>query len=251
MIKPGLTYRFEFYLITASLVLFGSLIFPKEAFDDWMSSLFLNLNIIAGFLIIARRQRTFWYYSAFFAFGIILYLVKIADSEGIGNSLELTRLAFYSVFYTIVTLEIIVQIWKVPKVGRSVILGLICGYISLGLVAFFLVMAIEISEPGSFSGLPQELIRSDKSDALLYYAYITLMTIGYGDMVPLTQIAQKGAILIGLSGQFYLVIITAVVVGKYIATRKNLEIADTPDTSDSPDNPDASVSPDAQKSPNA
>ena len=55
-----------------------------------------------------------------------------------------------------------------------------------------------------------------KPDNLLYYAYITLLTIGYGEIVPVTAIAQKAAILVGLIGQFYMVIITAVVIEKYI-----------------------------------
>jgi hypothetical protein len=42
------------------------------------------------------------------------------------------------------------------------------------------------------------------------------MTIGYGEILPATATAQKAAILVGLMGQFYLVIITAVVVGKYM-----------------------------------
>ena len=53
-------------------------------------------------------------------------------------------------------------------------------------------------------------------DSIMYYSYITLMTIGYGDIVPATPLAQKATILTGLMGQFYLVIVTAIVVGKYI-----------------------------------
>ena len=54
------------------------------------------------------------------------------------------------------------------------------------------------------------------SEALLYYAYITLLTIGYGEIIPAIPIAQKAAMLVGLMGQFYLVILTAGVVEKYI-----------------------------------
>ncbi|NAS32027.1 hypothetical protein GTQ40_13660 [Flavobacteriaceae bacterium R38] len=57
-------------------------------------------------------------------------------------------------------------------------------------------------------------------DSLIYYSYITLLTIGYGEIVPVTPVAQKAAILVGLIGQFYIVIITAVVVEKYIKHSK-------------------------------
>jgi len=48
-----------------------------------------------------------------------------------------------------------------------------------------------------------------------------MLTIGYGDIVPVTPIAQKAAVLIGLVGQFYTVIVTAVVVEKYIRHSSN------------------------------
>ena len=78
-------------------------------------------------------------------------------------------------------------------------------------------MAIELTHPGAFQGVlldGEDMVMF--SEAILYYSYITLMTIGYGEIIPAIPIAQKAAILVGLLGQFYLVIITAVVVGKFI-----------------------------------
>ncbi len=57
----------------------------------------------------------------------------------------------------------------------------------------------------------------------MYYSYITLLTIGYGDILPVTTLAQKAAMLIGLSGQIYLVVITAIVVGKYISQSQDMK----------------------------
>ena len=58
------------------------------------------------------------------------------------------------------------------------------------------------------------------TDKLMYFSFITLMTIGYGDILPVTSLAQKATMFVGLIGQFYLVIITAVVVEKYISHNK-------------------------------
>ena len=75
-----------------------------------------------------------------------------------------------------------------------------------------------MANPGSFIGESMIGNTLDHNiDSLLYYSYITLMTIGYGEIIPATAIAQKAAILIGLLGQFYIVIVTALVVGKYIS----------------------------------
>jgi voltage-gated potassium channel len=53
-------------------------------------------------------------------------------------------------------------------------------------------------------------------DNFMYYSYITLLSIGYGDIIPVSVLAQKTSVLIGLFGQMYNVIITAIIVGKYL-----------------------------------
>ncbi|WP_294738346.1 potassium channel family protein [uncultured Flavobacterium sp.] len=125
------------------------------------------------------------------------------------------RMASYFLFYIVVTHRIIKQVWVAKRVNNNVIFGLISGYVSLGLIGFFICISIEMANPESFQGF---LITNSNSltDDLLYFSYITLLTIGYGDIMPITPLAQKATILIGLIGQIYLVIISAVVVGKYI-----------------------------------
>jgi len=72
-------------------------------------------------------------------------------------------------------------------------------------------------EPGSFAGLPAlELYPEANREGLTYYSFITLLTIGYGDITPTSQLARNASVLIGFMGQFYLVIVMAVVVEKYI-----------------------------------
>jgi hypothetical protein len=130
------------------------------------------------------------------------------------------RFGLYFVFYLVVSYEIIKQILLAKIVNKNVIMGVICGYVCLGLVGFFIFLAVEMAHPGSFMGSIMVGNTLDQNiDNLLYYSYITLMTIGYGEIVPVTSIAQKSAILIGLLGQIYLVIVTALVVGKYVSYR--------------------------------
>lgn len=131
---------------------------------------------------------------------------------------RLYRLLVYFLFYIIVTWNVTNQVWRAKTVDKTVVVGLMSGYISLGFLAFFLFMSIELLSPGSFVGvlLEEGTDFRFQADSLMYYAYITLLTIGYGEIIPSTPVAQKAAILVGLVGQFYVAIITAVVVEKYI-----------------------------------
>lgn len=71
--------------------------------------------------------------------------------------------------------------------------------------------------PGSFQGLlVSEGPVQSVTERLMYYSFITMFTVGFGDILPITPLSQKVAVLIGFMGQLYLVIVTAVVVGKFL-----------------------------------
>ena len=217
-------FRFEFFFVSILSILFGSLVVPGKIFEETLMPILLLINLAAGVVLISKHRKLMTVYILLFIFSIFFtgrdFMVKPEQAD----LFEFGRMAVYFVFYCIVTVEIISQIWKAKYVSKNVIFGLMNGYIALGLVAFFMFLCIEMANPGSFHGaFLQEGNFLDRSDSLLYYAFITLMTVGYGDIVPVTVVAQKAAILTGLCGQFYLVIITAVVVEKYIRHRVKKE----------------------------
>jgi hypothetical protein len=215
VIEKLFKYRFELFFISIVCVLFGSLFFPKDIFADRILPILFLLNILSGFLFFIERKK-----KALIVIVLFIILLSIFLFNTINKSEEDTvryiRLIAYFLFYILVTFQIIRQVWSTKRVNRSVIFGLMSGYISLGLLGFFTFFSIELSEPGSFSGLVINLPVTEKIDQLIYFSYITIMSIGYGDISPVTVMAQKATVLFGMIGQFYLVIITAVVIEKYI-----------------------------------
>jgi hypothetical protein len=157
----------------------------------------------------------------FFGFLLVVLLIVFYRSQVLKdttNSNDLIRLVAYFVFYTMVTSELMKQVWKSKIITKNVIIGLMSGYICIGLLGFFMFLTIEILSPGSFNGLDLNMNEpSSQIDSFLYFSYITLLTIGYGEITPITLIARKATMLVGLAGQFYMVILTAIIVGKYIS----------------------------------
>ncbi|MEM9679800.1 MAG: ion channel [Bacteroidota bacterium] len=216
MIAKLYKLRFEIFLITQLMILFGSLLFPPEFYEHILLPLFYLISIVAGVLLISKKKKLMWLFVGLFVISAFVFGFEIISRKQNTDNM-LIRLFIYFVFYITVTWNIIKQVWQAQHVTKNVIMGLMSGYVSLGFLAFFLFMSIELMNPGAFSGI---LIETNdivlKSEGILYYAYITLLTIGYGEIVPTIPIAQKAAVLVGLMGQFYMVIITAVVVEKYI-----------------------------------
>ena len=209
-------YRFTIFFISFLFILFGDLLIPFYTFITYIAPIFFIVNILAGTLLISKKKKLHRIFIGLFLLTILYILFSsylVTDEE----VYRYIRFAILFSFYCFVTYEIISQVWQSSKVDRGVILGLICGYICLGLVGFFICLAVEESEPGSFYGLAS--FESDPEaykNSLQYYSFVTLLTIGYGDILPISQLARKASVLIGLLGQFYLVIVTAVVIEKYI-----------------------------------
>ena len=217
MIKDLYKHRFEIFFGTQLCILFGSLLFPSEFFEMVLTPILFLVNTIAGIFLVSKKKKLMWFLIILFGISLVVFGSSMISRRAHFEDNFLIRLSVYFIFYILVTHQIILQIWKAKRVNNLVVIGLMCGYISLGFIAFFLFTTIELLEPNSFRGIVIDASDSAMGlDAIMYYAYITLMTIGYGDIVPVTPLAQKAAIITGLMGQFYLVIVTAIVVGKYI-----------------------------------
>jgi voltage-gated potassium channel Kch len=50
----------------------------------------------------------------------------------------------------------------------------------------------------------------------MYFSFVTLTTVGFGDVVPVDPVARAAMILEALIGQFYLVVLVARLVGMHI-----------------------------------
>jgi len=209
-------HRFDIFLGSQLAILFGSLFFPEDVFEYAVQPILITLTIATGINLISSNKFLMWFFILLFFAAAILFgsdmIFRSTNTDTI-----VPRMSIYLSFMCVITMSLIGQVWKAKDVNKNVILGLVSGYISLGFVSFFLFMLIELKNPGAFKGV---LLETDdfflRADSIMYYAFITLLTIGYGEIVPVIPIAQKAAIFTGLSGQFYLIIIMTVVLEKYI-----------------------------------
>jgi hypothetical protein len=74
---------------------------------------------------------------------------------------------------------------------------------------------LETVQPGSIHGLAEGNASLD-FPTLMYFSYITLLTIGYGDITPLSAVARMMAVLEGLLGMTFTTIIMAVLVAAHL-----------------------------------
>ncbi|MBN2174830.1 MAG: two pore domain potassium channel family protein [Bacteroidales bacterium] len=115
------------------------------------------------------------------------------------------------IFFQIIVIKLIIQIAKSKIADSRVIFESINGYLMLGLL-FTLWIAIAMQyDSGSFSFQVEMPVVQD----YIYFTFVTMTTLGYGDVTPLLPFARSLAILISISGQIYIAVIIAMLVGKY------------------------------------
>ncbi|MEB3331299.1 MAG: potassium channel family protein [Synechococcaceae cyanobacterium] len=129
---------------------------------------------------------------------------------------EALVLLIAAAFFLITLVRLLSQLARAPRVSLAVLAGAAAGYVLLGCLGGLVATMIESSVPGSFS-LGEMPIDGEVYDRLLYFSFVTIASLGYGDVLPISAPAQRLAILLSLSGTFYLSLLLGLLLGRYIS----------------------------------
>lgn len=102
------------------------------------------------------------------------------------------------------------------------LVGAVCIYLLSGALWGIVHFLVSIILPGSFEGIVGESL-SKQLNEFIYYSFVTLTTLGYGDITPQLPIARSLSYLEAVLGQLYLTILVAALVGIHIANRRQGE----------------------------
>ena len=84
----------------------------------------------------------------------------------------------------------------------------ICMYLMLGFAFGAVFYLVNILDPSSFTATGELMARGDKPD-LMYFSFVTLATLGYGDITPRTNVSRTLAVVEALAGMLYIAIFMA------------------------------------------
>jgi hypothetical protein len=127
-------------------------------------------------------------------------------------------LAVICAFYLLTTVRVVQLLSQLEGVNlRSLCLGC-AGYVHLGLTAGQIATFIQVVAPKSFS-LGSMLPGEELVERLTYFSFVTLGSIGYGDVVPNTPTAEFFSVCIGIIGTLYVSLIIGLLLSRYINDR--------------------------------
>ncbi|MEO1095094.1 MAG: potassium channel family protein [Cyanobacteria bacterium J06638_28] len=181
--------------------------------DVVASFLFLHIT----FLIIQSYQLKRAKFILFVAIATIGFLLDVMLTlDWIASAIAPTLVVqiVYAFFFGSAAILILRRILQASRVTMDIVRGGVCVYLLLGYFWALLYSIVYTLDANSFSS---ELVTEDSYLKVLYFSFVTLTTLGFGDVVPVTEIASVLTVLEALVGQIYPTIFIALLVSGYLA----------------------------------
>ena len=184
---------------------------PLDRFSTFLANTALIVVVITGIYAAEYEKHVF---RILFSLGLIT-LLSMAVSIIFPENRPLYILPFILVICSLSfsTIALVAHVSQARTVERSTVLCAINSYLLMGLTASVLFLILDFAVPASFTNLeagPGSLSH------FIYYGFVTLSTLGYGDITPSTPPARSLAVFVALVGQLYLVIVMALIIGKFL-----------------------------------
>lgn len=124
--------------------------------------------------------------------------------------------SFASILYFYIVVLLVRNLLSQRIITANLIYCAISIYLLIGIMWAGLYVVLEGISPGSFSGI------SDTAD-LVYFSFVTLTTVGFGDVAPLSILVKRLAVFEAAMGGIYMAIIIAMIVGRYMSMQAELD----------------------------
>jgi len=169
--------------------------------------LFLYL-MLSALVPVAADRRQIW-------IAIGLSLLVIASWRIGPEGISAAELGSQLIFLLYVASHLLMALIRTEKANTQAIFAAICLYLIVALIWGRIFTGLEMWSPGAFT-LDPSLPLAVKAEALSYYSFVTISSLGYGDIYPTLEAARAWAVIEVIFGQFYIAIVVARLVSLYL-----------------------------------
>ncbi len=204
--------RFLFLLISILCLLLLAPIFRGFVGIRILMNAFITVILISGVYAVSKKKHI-PIIAALLALPMVTsiwlnHFVEIPSLVLVGDCFGITFIAF-------LVAVILSYIFGEQEVTSNVIYGAIVVYLIIAIKRAYVFSVLESIHPGSFA-VGEVQIEAGRS-LFIYYSFVTITTLGYGDITPITAMANSFSFLEAVTGQIYLVVLVARLVGIHIA----------------------------------
>ena len=200
----------------------------QPTIDTQIGKLILEVFFIA---VLLAGLRAIQVDKGLLRFEVALLVVSLACGAA-GSLMDhellfLLGLAGRLLFLVLVALHILLDLFRGSEVTGDKLAGAVCVYLLIALICGYAFLITEFVTPESFSFTQgherMKLWVSKEFFPFFYFSLVTMTTVGYGDMAPVTPVARTLATMEALVGQVYLTILVARLVGMFLVHQQKPE----------------------------
>jgi hypothetical protein len=197
------------------LISFALMFILRPFLEDFIRIHYLMDIFITGIYLAAvyavSQQRGIFLMALVMAFFTValLWLTRLTDI----SALSIASSILGALFLTFTAFMFLSYFFRADKITGDMIMGVICVYFLIGLIWADVFFILEILQPGSFKMPPEQVGQATFG----YYSYVTLTTLGYGDITPVSESARSLSLLEAVMGQLYIAVLIARLVGIHVA----------------------------------
>ena len=165
--------------------------------------------LVAGLWSLHESRR--WFIA-----GIVLAaasaITTIANAFAPGDLLVFATMAILLAFCVMSLMIALRQVLLTYDINLNRLIGAVCVYLLLGFIFGLIHILLAWLLPGSYAGIgsPEE---SGEGVKYMYYSFVTLTTLGYGDVTPIRPLASAVAYIEAVFGIFYIAILVGALIG--------------------------------------
>jgi hypothetical protein len=195
-------------LVLVFFLVFLISFFPATLHQSISNILFSLIFFVSTFALRTGRKKLF-------TIAIIAFITEWVSAWLKMPVLNYLSLVINILFFQVVVIKLIIQVARSKRADASIIFESINGYLMLGLMFSTWVAVLLQYDPAALNFKSEMLTIQD----YIYFTFVTMTTLGYGDVVPVVPTAKSMAILISTTGQIYIAVVIAMLVGKYAASQ--------------------------------
>ena len=171
--------------------------------------------IIVGAYSVTRSSAPRW---PFLALTVLTFVARWCALLWGGVEPETIAVALTVIWTALVVVIVLGELFSSRGATSGAITKSILVYLLIAVVFGNLYELIELSRPGSFSGIPSPSALDALGDAFLYFSLVTLTTVGFGDIMPVSSLVRPVVALEGAVGTLYIAVIIARLVALHVAS---------------------------------
>lgn len=198
--------RFGVVLVLLFFAVFFSIAAPDEPWPLLLTNIVLATTLSIAMLASGVQPKVVraWLGVAVLGVGVSVLIAFTQDTTSAGGYQAIT-----SLILTAATIGAIVRrIWQHVEISVVTVLGAVCAYVLVGLSFAFAYEIVGAFGSRPFFAAQETGTRSD----YVYFSFITMATVGYGDLAAQGGLGRAMAVTEGLLGQIYLVTAVAALV---------------------------------------